>query len=57
MLQVKEKDLVDTIGRGVKTKICKVRGLLCHNCNKGLGNFRDNIEFLESAVSYLKSSN
>lgn len=28
MLQVKEKDLVDTIGRGVKTKTCKLCGLI-----------------------------
>lgn len=28
MLQVKEKDLVDTIGRGVKTKVCKLCGLV-----------------------------
>ena len=34
----------------------KVRGLLCKNCNIGLGMFFDNIDFLESAVLYLKSS-
>jgi len=33
----------------------KVRGLLCKNCNIGLGMFFDNIDFLESAVLYLKS--
>lgn len=33
----------------------KVRGLLCHNCNAGIGNLRDNISLLENAVSYLKS--
>lgn len=31
----------------------KVRGLLCNNCNAGLGMFRDNPEFLVSAISYL----
>ena len=31
-----------------------VRGLLCHNCNKGLGNFKDNQEFLASAIKYLQ---
>lgn len=30
-----------------------VRGILCHNCNKGLGMFKDNIEFLQSAIDYL----
>jgi hypothetical protein len=37
-------------------KTGKVRGLLCKNCNIGLGSFFDNIDFLESAVLYLKSS-
>ena len=32
----------------------EVRGLLCGACNKGLGMFKDNTEFLESAISYLK---
>ena len=31
-----------------------VRGLLCNHCNRGLGHFRDNIGFLESAIKYLK---
>ena len=33
----------------------KVRGLLCHLCNRGLGFFQDNVELLESAIRYLKS--
>ena len=32
----------------------KVRGLLCHLCNVGLGSFRDTTEFLESAIAYLR---
>lgn len=32
----------------------KVRGLLCHSCNKALGGFKDNIELLENAILYLK---
>lgn len=32
----------------------EVRGLLCHNCNIGLGNFKDNPEILEAAIGYLK---
>jgi hypothetical protein len=30
-----------------------IRGLLCHNCNVGLGNFHDDIELLEQAIIYL----
>jgi len=32
----------------------KVRGILCHNCNSGLGHFKDNIELLKKAIDYLK---
>lgn len=32
----------------------KVRGLLCNNCNRGLGHFQDNVGFLDAAIRYLK---
>ena len=32
----------------------KIRGLLCFNCNGGLGQFKDQIEVLNAAVRYLK---
>lgn len=32
----------------------KVRGLLCNNCNNGLGRFMDNIQILKNAVKYLE---
>lgn len=34
----------------------KVRGLLCANCNTGIGNLKDNIELLEKAINYLKDN-
>lgn len=35
-------------------KTGKVRKLLCHNCNHGLGNFFDSTELLLKAIQYLK---
>jgi len=35
-------------------KTGKVRGLLCHKCNSGLGSFGDSPELLKSAINYLK---
>lgn len=34
----------------------KVRGLLCAGCNTALGGFRDKIQNLEKAITYLKDS-
>jgi hypothetical protein len=34
----------------------KVRGLLCHHCNAGLGYFRDNEHTLHKAIEYLNES-
>lgn len=33
-----------------------IRGLLCKECNIGLGNFRDDPELLMKAIEYLKES-
>jgi hypothetical protein len=34
-------------------KTNRIRGLLCDNCNKGLGHFRDDPAILEKAINYL----
>lgn len=34
----------------------KVRGLLCHHCNRALGLFRDNPEYITNALNYLNDS-
>lgn len=31
-----------------------VRGLLCHNCNTGIGKFKDDIEVMFNAIHYLE---
>ena len=55
----KHKD--DFAGRGNSFHIdhChdtgKVRGLLCSNCNTGLGHFKDDIIALEKAIEYIKN--
>lgn len=38
-------------------KVCGkcVRGLLCSNCNNGLGRFKDSVESLGNAMDYLKT--
>lgn len=33
-----------------------VRGLLCSNCNTGIGNLRDDIGLLERAIEYLRNT-
>lgn len=33
-----------------------VRGIICHKCNGGLGQFDDKLEFLKKAVQYLQEA-
>ena len=35
----------------------EIRGLLCMNCNFGIGNFKDSIEILKEAIKYLERPN
>lgn len=50
----KEKSKVANIDHDHKTG--KVRGILCQGCNLGLGGFRDNPEYLLSALFYLNKN-
>ena len=47
-----------TTERGLHVDHChatqKVRGLLCHGCNTGIGALKENIEIFSKAISYLK---
>lgn len=33
---------------------CKIRGILCHFCNRALGLFQDDIDALKNAIKYLE---
>lgn len=32
----------------------RVRGLLCHDCNTGIGKLRDSVDLLQRAIDYLR---
>lgn len=34
----------------------KIRGLLCHHCNKGIGCLNDSVDILKKAIDYLNNS-
>jgi hypothetical protein len=32
----------------------RIRGILCHGCNTGIGLFKENVAFLQEAISYIE---
>lgn len=51
-------DYVDIHGVNIDHchKTGKVRGLLCVNCNQGLGQFKENIVSMKEAIKYLEKN-
>lgn len=54
-------DYVETYSRSTHVdhdhKTGKVRGILCNNCNTGIGKFRDDTTILQKAIDYLNENN
>ncbi len=48
------------VNKGLAVDHChktgKIRGILCGNCNNGIGRFKDSIELLIKATEYLKEN-
>lgn len=34
----------------------EIRGLLCNNCNNGLGRFNDDVKLLQNAIAYIEKA-
>lgn len=60
----KEKETELSTYSGLPRRLCvdhchttgKIRGLLCKQCNAGLGNFKDNTVSITNAITYLRSA-
>ena len=50
----KESNLKGILHVGHNHKTKKVRGLLCNECNHGIGNFKDEPQILRKAIAYLE---
>lgn len=50
----------DRVKSGLNVDHChktgEVRGMLCHNCNRALGLFQDDINLLKTAIEYLEGA-
>lgn len=50
----------EDVSRGLSVDHChetgKIRGILCHKCNSGLGFFNDDEELVERGLNYLKEN-
>lgn len=61
--ELKQSYSCQICGESDQDKLCidhshesnKIRGVLCRNCNSGLGMFKDNRDYLERAIAYLDS--
>lgn len=53
----KRKDRIINLSIDHNHKTGRIRGLLCTQCNQGLGSFKDSKEQLKAAISYLEQYN
>ena len=49
--------LIKTLAYDHNHKTGKYRGAICLDCNRGLGDFHDSIQFLQGAIKYLEEHN
>lgn len=54
---IHQKDLKQALAVDHNHKTNKIRDLLCDNCNVGVGNFQENINYLTAAIKYLERHN
>lgn len=52
----KKKNMVKNFSVDHNHKTGKIRGLLCRECNSGLGFMKDSIKILSNAIDYLKKN-